>query len=422
MLLKRRRIAAVFASVALLAVRPACAGYTLRTLATLGVLPNNRASTPPARFSGLTISGSTLYGRSYENLTDFGSIFSVPLVGGAATTLTTFSVGGSAGYEPTGPVIIANGLIYGTTESGANGQGAVFSLPVSGGTPTPLANSFRIYRGNGEYVEGGVTLVGNTLYGTLGSSGAGASQIFSVPVTGGMPTTLANFSTGSKYALHGDLIVSNGTVYGTSSYGGSNSAGFVFSVPLTGGPITTLATFNGQNGANPIGGLLLNGNTLYGTTYNGGSDGDGTVFSLPIGGGNITTLATFDGTNGGNPACSLILSGDNLFGTTYGAVDPADYGTVFSLTLEGGALTTLATFAVGNGDTGNPWGGLVADAAGNLYGTGCFNNAGQGTVFELSPITVPEPGGFSAVVFTGVAALGRRRRAGGRLPYLPCWV
>ena len=49
------------------------------------------------------------------------------------------------------------------TEGGANGDGTVFSVPLSGGSPTVLAS----FNGsNGEYPEAGLTLSGNTLYGT----------------------------------------------------------------------------------------------------------------------------------------------------------------------------------------------------------------------------------------------------------------
>jgi hypothetical protein len=57
-------------------------------------------------------------------------------------------------------------------------------------------------------------------------------------------------------------------------------------------------------------------------------------------------------------------------------------GTVFEVANDANhTLSTLATFNSANGA------GLIADAAGNLYGT--TYEGGYGTVFELSP--VPEP-------------------------------
>ena len=51
---------------------------------------------------------------------------------------------------------------------------------------------------------------------------------------------------------------------------------------------------------------------------NGGVPGYGTIFSIPVGGGTLTTLFKFDGTHGKNPDESFILSpdGSTLYGTT----------------------------------------------------------------------------------------------------------
>ncbi len=62
--------------------------------------------------------------------------------------------------------------------------------------------------------------------------------------------------------------------------GGANGDGTIFSIPVTGGTPTTLLSFNGTNGAHPLGSLTLSGSTLYGMTSSGGANGDGTVFSM----------------------------------------------------------------------------------------------------------------------------------------------
>ena len=72
------------------------------------------------------------------------------------------------------------------------------------------------------------------------------------------------------------------TFYGTTRQGGTYNLGTVFSIPVTGGAPTTLESFNYINGESPIAELTLSGDTLFGTTYSGGADGFGTVFSLTI--------------------------------------------------------------------------------------------------------------------------------------------
>ena len=77
-----------------------------------------------------------------------------------------------------------------TANGGVNGDGTVFSIPVTGGTPTILV-SFNGTNGADPY--GSLTLsAGSTLYGmTYGGGADGDGTVFSIPVTGGTPTTLA---------------------------------------------------------------------------------------------------------------------------------------------------------------------------------------------------------------------------------------
>lgn len=84
-------------------------------------------------------------------------------------------------------------------------------------------------------------------------------------------------------------------------------------------------------------------------------------------------------------------SAGNLYGTTsYGGVN--GYGSVFELsppTTSGGAWTEsiLHSFQNSNSDGQSPFGTLLLDQQGNLYGTTAFSQSetGAGTVFELSP-------------------------------------
>jgi uncharacterized repeat protein (TIGR03803 family) len=154
-----------------------------------------------------------------------------------------------------------------------------------------------------------------------------------------------------------------------------------------------------SNGAEPSGNLLLMGGSLYGTTTLGGVGegpyGLGTVYRFNIQTGEETLLHSFAGPplDGELPYAGLIAdSAGNLYGTTdSGGLH--DLGTVFMLS-PAGTMTLLHSF---NGaDGAHPFGSLVRDAQGNLYGTtvgggydipqACLTNIGAGfcgTVFRL---------------------------------------
>jgi uncharacterized repeat protein (TIGR03803 family) len=136
--------------------------------------------------------------------------------------------------------------------------------------------------------------------------------------------------------------------------------------------LTTLVSFNGTNGGLlPYAGLIADAaGDLFGTTNEGGANGGGTVFELVNNGGSCastpTTLASFNYfTNGAYPEGGLIAdAAGDLFGTTYGGGANGE-GTVFEIakTSTGYASTptTLVNFNFTNG--AYPEGTLIADAA-----------------------------------------------------------
>src|SRR5208337_393188 len=154
--------------------------------------------------------------------------------------------------------------------------------------------------------------------------------------------------------------------------------------------LTTLLSFNGANGDGPHSDLIADAaGDLFGTTVLGGASGDGAVFELVNhGGGNYTlvTLYSFTGANGENPNSPLIAdAAGDLFGTATGDVVNND-GTVFELVNHGGGNYTPVTLYAftGGADGSNPLSGLIADAAGDLFGTTDVGGAsGYGAVFEL---------------------------------------
>jgi uncharacterized repeat protein (TIGR03803 family) len=209
-------------------------------------------------------------------------------------------------------------------------------------------------------------------------------------------TILYNFKGGTDGIgpMAGLVMDAAGNFYGTTEFGGINDNGTVFK--LTRKEESILYRFTGSpDGANPSGGLIFDAEgNLYGVTSEGGKVNCGTVFKLAPS-GTETVLHSFCSngeTDGARPSGNLIMDAKgNLYGTTLVGGSEGS-GTVFKVDLSG-AETVLYNFCTKGGsqctDGEEPQGGLVMDAAGNLYGTTAINLGpkltGTGGVFKLTP-------------------------------------
>jgi uncharacterized repeat protein (TIGR03803 family) len=155
---------------------------------------------------------------------------------------------------------------------------------------------------------------------------------------------------------------------------------------------TVLHRFTSTDGSFPQFGDLAfdtSGN-VYGTTYSGGANGFGTVYQLNRSQGWAeSVLYSFSGLqDGGNPIAGVTFdSAGTLYGTASDQSSPPGYGTVYRLTPSGSGWSesTIHTFDDPQGGA-YPWGGLVIDQSGNLYGaTDSGGPGGYGTVYELTP-------------------------------------
>jgi uncharacterized repeat protein (TIGR03803 family) len=357
--------------------------------------------------------GGNLYGTTETGgASDSGTVFKIDAATGALTTLASFN--DANGVSPYGDLISdAGGNMYGTTGGGGpGGRGTVFKLTPATGSVTTVAS----FNGaNGSLPRAGLIAgVDGNLYGTTQHGGVSEfGTVFKLDPATGILTTVALFNgfTHGHWPRASLIADANGNLYGTSD-GGASSRGMIFKLDATTGALATLASFDDASGRSPLAGLIADADgNLYGTTEAGGANNFGTIFKVDPATGALATLTSFDGANGSYPSAGLIAdAAGNLYGTTqYGGANGR--GTVFKLDPATGHLNALASFNDANGSV--PFAGLIADADGNLYGTtGYGGTHNYGTVFKLTDtgFVVPEPASLSLVAL-GTAAMVRRRRA-----------
>jgi uncharacterized repeat protein (TIGR03803 family) len=227
------------------------------------------------------------------------------------------------------------------------------------------------------------------LYGTTyGGGTSGAGTVFKVSKAG-QDTVLYNFCayncTVGYFPYAGLVQDPNGNLYGTASNGGTSGAGAVFKVSKT-GQETVLYSFTGgtTDGCYPEGGLIRDtAGNLYGTTFGCGTSDYGTVFKLSEK-GTETILHSFAYSDGANPYLTNLLmdAKGNVYGVT--SKGGAGYGTVYKLS-KNKSFTLLHSFTGGTADGCYASGTPFMDTKGNLYGTAeACGSSNDGIVWKLS--------------------------------------
>ena len=355
-------------------------------------------------------SSGNLFGTAGGGLNGDGDVWEV-----AKGSTTVTDVADFTGANPSGPqgalAFDSQGNLYGATSSGGvYGFGSVWELPSGGHAISDLAD-FNDTGSESFNPTGGVIIdsEGN-LYGTL-SFGEGSSTggIFELVKGTGTLSELAEFNGTDGQSPLGPLVMdSQGNLYGTAEQGGANGDGDIFELPKGSGFITDIADFNLNNGAGPECGLVIDGSgNLYGSAPAGGdlsveAEGDGDVFELPEGSHTIVDLANFSTPDDGNtypdgfgPAGGVLLDASgNLFGLCDDGGTPGDSvsgaaGTIYEVPKNSDTIVLLASF---NGSDGyGPRDDLIADNAGNIYGTTADGGgtASDGVVFEVPGAITP---------------------------------
>jgi uncharacterized repeat protein (TIGR03803 family) len=325
------------------------------------------------------------------------------------TVLHDFT-GGSDGYGPGDLTLVGTSNLF-----GGAGTTAVFRLRKTGSSW--LFNPIFEFNGTDGLGLAGLTAgPGGALYGAAGSGGlpecfdgSGCGLIFSMRPPSSIcnafscPWTESVLYQFDPYGHPDDgygpgrvTFDGSGNVLGTTGFGGVFDGGTIFELTHGQGGWTEsiLHSFGQQgDGIVPLGFILDRAGNIIGTTQFGGNNGClgsgcGVVYQLTHTGSgwSETILHAFSyATDGGQPGGGLISdAAGNLYGVaTYGG--PNNGGTVYELTPSGGGYTFQVVYAF----PGNPGPGPVdlpaMDSSGNLYGSNESDGTySRGSIYKLT--------------------------------------
>jgi uncharacterized repeat protein (TIGR03803 family) len=340
------------------------------------------------------------------------ALVSLPAAAASSDTVVYNFTGGSDGGNPAADLVFDSaGNAYGTTVIGGDfGYGTVFELSPSGSTWTETVLYSFTGGTDGKNPYGGVTLdAAGNLYGVTvagGSStctGDGCGVVYKLTIAGGTFTqsVLYSFRGGSDGFGPGDGVIFDkaGNLYGMTPDGGAAGYGSIYELhPTQSGPwkerIIHSFTGGADGAVGALGRMVLDkAGNLYGVSELGGASNAGTVFQLAPGSNGTWTMKTIYSFKGqpdaGFPYGGLVLDASgNLYGVTYyGGAN--GLGAAYLLHNAAGTWKekVLYSFA-GGGDGNSSTATLIFDASGNLYGTssaGGSHSCACGTVFQLAP-------------------------------------
>ncbi|MGB9473436.1 MAG: choice-of-anchor tandem repeat GloVer-containing protein [Candidatus Udaeobacter sp.] len=338
-------------------------------------------------------------------------IFSMALSLTAATGTTTdviFSFEEDEGeYADTDLETDSAGNIYGTTVLGGDfGSGTVFQLsPTPNGWVHAVLYSFTGGTDGGEPYKGVTLDRDGNLYGTAVTGGSGSCEggcgvIYKLTNIKGTWTqkVVHAFTGGDDGSGPGSRVTVDraGNIYGMTPTGGANGLGTIYKIgPLSSGALTfkVIHAFTGgaDGSSGSAGRMILRDGHLYGAATTGGSNGSGVIFQLTpkaLGGWDFQTIYTFQGQPDGSFPYGALLFDDsgNIYGTTYyGGAN--GIGAVYKLSPQAvGEWTEEVIYSFQQGTDGNsPISNLVFDKNGNLYGTTSEGGLGSGAIFKLAP-------------------------------------
>jgi uncharacterized repeat protein (TIGR03803 family) len=341
-----------------------------------------------APYAAMTLgSDGNLYGTtSSGGAPGYGNIFRFGF-GGFFKMLHAFN--GTDGGEPCTPPTQARDLnFYGFT-----GMGTTYRITMPGGAFKQLGGSVPFNSPSNPGCAPLAAALDGNLYGVTVSGGTNTYGTIFRMTTEGVVTVLYSFAAGADGGGPVGLSLGqDGNLYGTTSYGGNNGEGGIFQFTLPGYQLNPLYSFTALNsseqnydGAEPVAGLLAaSDGYLYGSTNFGGTNTCGTLFRITTT-GTFSKLAEF-------PNWGYCIDPDDLPADPFATLIEHTNGSLYGTTQEGGGslggnvytLTPVSPYATVN-VVGPIWvnpGGSIGIIGQGLSDAVSVTFAGEATSFQ----------------------------------------
>ena len=283
-----------------------------------------------------------IYGTNPSQLGGYGTLISYSPSSGVFFTPANFQGGLNGDTPQSGLTLGADGYLYGTTlRGGTNKVGTV--VRSAGGIPTGIYSFLNGKDGAYPWAPPVQTPDGN-LWGVT-YNGALQGTVYRLTPAGVLTYTNV-LPSQTKAPL---ILAADGNLYGTTTGGGTYNAGTVFQL-TPGGTITIVHSFNSSTEGYSPSGPVMQGSDgrLYGTTHWGGTNGLGTVYRVSTNGSGFFTLHQFQNSamtkEGDYPNSGLVQGSDGYLYGVAPSGGSTGYGTLFKLDTVGNNFTSAPQF------------------------------------------------------------------------------
>jgi uncharacterized repeat protein (TIGR03803 family) len=280
----------------------------------------------------LDVGGDIVATAPYGGFDSDGTVIRLTPAGNGYKKAVVHQFMGKDGSGPVGGIVHKGNLYYlPLVLSGANGAGAIDSLtPVTlkstvqysfmGGSGGGLPNTRLEPDGKGGY------------YGTTGVTGGANSTVYDFTPGGPVVNMYQFFGAANGTSILGVTRGKGAILYGTTNLGGKYGFGVLFKLTPSGSGYTehVLHDFGASqdDGTYPLGTVLVVGNTIYGTTSYGGANTAGTIFKIGAAGKGYSVIYNFMNASGASPTGDLLWSKGAIYGVGY-AGGPGLQGVVY---------------------------------------------------------------------------------------------